>query len=109
MLLLDVLLYIRLTFSLGPTDIGMALIALFIPMEFWNDRLARKSNDNEESPDDDIIQTMDSYDSFDQELMAATTPYCIFNVVCDRTMELTDQTKLIKPWNHKKHMLAGKR
>ena len=106
MLLLDVL-YIRLTLSLGPTDIGMALMALFIPMELWNDRLARKSNDNGESSDDQIIRTIDSYDSFDQELMAATTPYCIFNVVCDRTMELTDQTKQIKPWNHKKHMLAG--
>ena len=88
----------------------MALMALFIPMELWNERLARKSNDdNRESPDGDdhIIRTIDSYDSFDQELMAATTSYCIFNVVCDRTMELTDQTKQIKPWNHKKHMLAG--
>ena len=106
----DVNVHIFLTFPLGQTDIGMALMALFLPIELWNEWLARKSNDNdEESPDDKdhVIRTIDSYDSFDQDLMAATTPYCILSIVCDRTMELTDQTKQIKPWNHKKHMLAG--
>ena len=85
---------------------GMALMALFLPIELWNDWLTRKRNNDEELPDV-IVRTIDSYDSFDQDLMAATTPYCIFNIVCDRTKRLTDQTEQIKPWNHKKHMLAG--
>jgi len=95
----------------------MALMALFLPIELWNDWWARKSNeaakrsnDDGESPDDDhfnVNRTIETFDSFDEDLMSAKTPYCLFSVMCDRTLELTDQTKQLKPWNHKKHMLAG--
>uniref|UniRef100_A0A7S2LK32 EamA domain-containing protein n=1 Tax=Skeletonema marinoi TaxID=267567 RepID=A0A7S2LK32_9STRA len=99
------------------TYIGMALMALFLPIELWNDWWARKSNeaakrsnDDGESPDDDhfnVNRTIETFDSFDEDLMSAKTPYCLFSIMCDRTLELTDQTKQLKPWNHKKHMLAA--
>ncbi len=92
--------------SSGSADIGMALMTLFLPIELWNDRRIRKSNDNGESQDDDNLnRTIDSFDSFDEDLESAQTSYyCLFVLMRDRTLELTDQTKQ-KHWCHKKHML----
>jgi len=91
------------------TYIGMALMALFIPIELWNDWRVRKMNERNYAPSDDNynIRTIMTVDSFDQDLSTAKTPTCFFNIVFGRTKDLADQTKQIKKWNHKKHMLAG--
>ncbi|KAL7431547.1 hypothetical protein ACHAXM_003421 [Skeletonema potamos] len=91
------------------TYIGMALMALFIPIELWNDWRVRKMNERNYAPSDDNynIRTIMTVDSFDQDLSTAKTPYCFFNIVFGRTKDLADQTKQIKKWNHKKHMLAA--
>lgn len=101
------------------TYIGMALMALFLPIELWNDKRERKrdeaarqsnSNDAESLDDHDdncLNRPIETFDSFDEDLCSAKTPYSLFHVICGRTRNLADQTKQIKPWNHKKHMLAG--
>eukprot|EP00573_Skeletonema_grethae_P007989 CAMPEP_0201702146 /NCGR_PEP_ID=MMETSP0578-20130828/35369_1 /ASSEMBLY_ACC=CAM_ASM_000663 /TAXON_ID=267565 /ORGANISM="Skeletonema grethea, Strain CCMP 1804" /LENGTH=427 /DNA_ID=CAMNT_0048189621 /DNA_START=60 /DNA_END=1343 /DNA_ORIENTATION=+ len=92
------------------TYIGMALMTLFLPIELWKDwrMRTRKSNDNngESAHDDNLNRTIDSFDSFDEDLVSAKTSYCLFILMRDRTWELADQKKS-KPWNHKKHMLAA--
>ncbi len=94
-------------YSSGSTDIGMALMTLFLPIELWNDWRKRNGNVNGDSPhDDNLSRTIDSFDSFDEDLMSAKTSHCLFILMRDRTLELADQTKQ-KPWDHKRHMLAG--
>jgi amino acid permease len=95
------------------TYIGMALMALFIPIELWNDwrvrRLKEAARESNYAPDDFMtIRSMATVDSFDEDIRnSAKTPYCLFNLMFGRTRDLADQTKQIKKWNHKKHMLAG--
>ena len=103
------------------TYIGMSLMApLFLPIELWNDWKARKiwkrysrrsSNASDEETDDGcggcMNMSLETVDSFDEDLESMKTPYCLINLMRERTIALADQKKQIKPWNHKKHMLAG--
>ena len=98
------------------TYIGMSLMApIFLPIELWNDWRAKKIRkryghkeaelvDDEEETDacEDYLSTsLETVDSFAEDLDSIKTPYCLFRVMRNRTIALADQKRQIKPWNHK--------
>ena len=96
------------------TYLGMSLMApLFLPLELYNDWRARKirqesrQKEAENDKDDPLNTSIETADSFEQELNGCETANCYFNVMYIRSKDLADQNQQIKPWNHKKHMLAA--
>lgn len=97
------------------TYLGMSLMApLFLPLELYNDWRARKIREENrrkeaENDNDDPLNiiSIETSDSFEQELNGCETANCLFNVMYIRSKDLADQNQQIKPWNHKKHMLAA--
>jgi hypothetical protein len=88
---------------------------LFLPLEIYNDWRARKiwkesrrkEAENDYDKDDPLNTSLESADSFEQELNSCETANCLINVMYIRSKDLADQNQQIKPWNHKKHMLAA--
>ncbi|KAL7540384.1 hypothetical protein ACHAXR_010068 [Thalassiosira sp. AJA248-18] len=99
------------------TYLGMSLMATLLPIELWNERFKKASREQSQETITAYTTNPDHlsapsiaiafFDSFADDLATVQSPSCLLNVITARTLDLANNKKKQKLWNHKKHMLAA--